>query len=167
MPLGPLLAPQIGAVLAPCEINTCPVVPALLFGIKAWLNCTFPTTSNFCEGEVVPIPTFPLLPKILIPVVADAQGAMTKFPEPRVPPEKITALSLAETILLYEPLPVVPGKFNIHLVPSVEYIPSLLVEVRIDNLFEGEVVPIPTFPDASSKIGATVHVAEVPSDLIM
>ena len=52
---------QVGATPAPAEVKNCPVLPAVEFGIKAAENCRFPTTSSFCPGPVVPIPTLPLI----------------------------------------------------------------------------------------------------------
>ena len=52
---------QVGATPVPADVKNCPLVPAVLPGMRAPENWTLPVTSSFCPGAVVPMPTLPVL----------------------------------------------------------------------------------------------------------
>jgi len=51
---------QVGATPVPADVKNCPLVPAVLPGMRAPENWTLPVTSSFCPGAVVPMPTLPV-----------------------------------------------------------------------------------------------------------
>ena len=85
---------QVGATPAPLEVKNWPLVPAALFGIKAWENLRLPMISSFSEGPVVPMPTLPVPEKVrLYPPRGISVAAVS------VPPN-LTALTVLVSPLL-------------------------------------------------------------------
>ena len=120
------------------------------------------TSSWYPETGFPENPTSPEL-FIRIPPVPLNHGANTKFPVPADPALKIIALSLAETRLLNDPAPVVPGRVNMKRVESVRNNPSLLAVVRIFNAYppalRSEVhVPTKTCPPLLMRNGVAISV---------
>ena len=109
------------------------------------VNDTFPLTSNFDIGFVVPMPTFPVLL-----IRATSESLTWKLRAPELPvgfPTIVHFIAAVEDKSNVAELPAFPDTLNIGEVPE------------ISTFVAGFVVPMPTFP---AVVNLTVSVKVVP-----
>jgi hypothetical protein len=122
---------QTGAFPAPWEIRKYPLVPAKPPGIKAPENWTFPATWRAWVGEVVPIPTLPLVPGIKARLweAAVVIWLVAPVPEKVIPaPLPVRAMALVTASELVN-IPLIPKVVTPETALRLILIPLMVLEV--------------------------------------